>query len=119
MQMAILCRENSIDRFVDNMDDIEVIFMSMSPAEENLLDNAFKQTRFTDSIKNADWRVGKTLEVIGDMSSIMTEKDSNKKISGRQKAVLMESGDIQNRQVESKMLQTDWVLAEYGNKEKG
>ena len=40
--MAILCRENSIDRFVDNMDDIEIIFMSMSPAEETLLDNAFK-----------------------------------------------------------------------------
>ena len=42
MEMAILCRENSIDRFVDNMDDIEIIFMSMSPAEVDLLDHAFK-----------------------------------------------------------------------------
>ena len=80
MEMAILCRENSIDRFVDNMDDIAVIFKSMSPAEENLLDNAFKRTRFTDAIKNADWRVGKGLEVIGNMSSVMAEKAAIKKV---------------------------------------
>lgn len=66
----------------------------MSPAEENLLDNAFKQTRFTDSIKNADWRVGKSLEVIGNMSSVMTETDSIKKVSDRQKAFLIDSGGV-------------------------
>lgn len=65
MEIALLCRENAINNFVENIDDIEVLFTSMSPSTVKLFENGFKTTRHTEAIKNADWRQGDTLEVIG------------------------------------------------------
>lgn len=65
MEIALLCRENAINNFVENIDDIEVLFTSMSPSTVKLFENGFKTSRHTEAIKNADWRQGDTLEVIG------------------------------------------------------
>ena len=55
----------------------------MSPAIVRLFEHAFKQTRFTEDIKNADWRIGDTREVIGQQSSVVMEKDANRMIQKR------------------------------------
>ena len=83
MDMAMLCRENAISNFVDNLDDIQILFIGMSPAIVRLFEHAFKQTRFTEDIKNADWRIGDTREVIGQQSSVVMEKDANRMIQKR------------------------------------
>ena len=46
------------------------------------------------------------------------EKDFNSKIMKRQKRVFSDVGDVQNRQVDARMLQIDWIFAENGGKEK-
>ena len=85
MEIAMLCRENAIDNFLENIGDMEILFKSMSPAETKLFDSAFKRTRFTDSVQNADWRIGDTQEVIGMNTSDITEKLANKLIKKSQK----------------------------------
>ena len=69
----------------------------MSPSTVRLFENGFKTTRHTEGIKNADWRQGDTLEVIGAQSSVIMEKDANKLITKRQKKLFSEEGNIQNR----------------------
>ena len=83
MELALLCQENAINNFLDNIEDIEVLFTSMSPSTVRLFENGFKTTRHTEGIKNADWRQGDTLEVIGAQSSVIMEKDANKLITKR------------------------------------
>lgn len=85
IEMALLCGENSIDDFVDNLADLEILFNSFSPSEQKLFDKPFKRTRFTEQIKNADWKIGDNLEVIGRMSSVIKEKEANDQIKKRQK----------------------------------
>ena len=65
MELAMMSRENAINNFVENLDNIKILFTSMSPSVAHLFENAFKRTRFTEDIKNADWRIGDSLEVIG------------------------------------------------------
>ena len=48
IEMALLCGENSIDDFVDNLADLEILFNSFSPSEQKLFDKPFKKTRFTE-----------------------------------------------------------------------
>ena len=47
MELAMLCDENSINDFVDNLEDIKILFVSMSPAIVAQFENAFKRTKFT------------------------------------------------------------------------
>ena len=94
MDLALMCQENAINNFLDNIDDIEVLFTSMSPATVKLFENGFKTTRHTESIKNADWRQGDNLVVIGAQSSVMMEKDANKLIQKLQKKLFSDEGNI-------------------------
>ena len=73
----MMCRENAINNFVDNLDDIKILFTSMSPAVVDLFEESFKKTRFTDEVSNVDWRIGDAMEVIGSMSSVIMEKEIN------------------------------------------
>jgi len=65
MEIAMLCQENSISDFVDNLEDIELMFTSMSPAVVEFFENGYNVTRFTKKVKNLDWKLGNTLNVIG------------------------------------------------------
>ena len=58
MEIALLCSENAIDNFIQNQDNIKILFASMSPPIVQMFEKAFKRTRFTQSIQNADWRLG-------------------------------------------------------------
>ena len=58
------------------------------------------------------------MEVIGSMSSVVMEKSVNKYIQKQQKKILSEAGDVQNRQVEARMLQIDWIFAQALGKQK-
>ena len=66
----------------------------MSPAIVAQFENAFKRTKFTQAVLNADWRLGETLEVIGQMTSIIMEKDANKMIRKNQKKFISNKGDF-------------------------
>jgi len=57
----MLTQENSIIDFVQNLEDIKILFTSMSPATVEFFSNAFNTTRFTNNIRNLDWRLGETL----------------------------------------------------------
>ena len=70
IEISVMCEDNSIHDFVQNLDDINVFFRSMSPIDNMLLQNAFKKTRFTREIKSADWKIGEQLFVFGDETSI-------------------------------------------------
>lgn len=50
MELAMLSKENAINNFVGNLDDIEILFKAMSPSVVHLFDSAFKVTRFTEGI---------------------------------------------------------------------
>ena len=61
MEISMMTQENSIIDFVSNMEDIEILFTSMSPATVDFFGNAFNTTRFTNKVKNLDWQLGDTL----------------------------------------------------------
>ena len=77
MEIAMLCQENSVNNFVDNLQDMKILFSSMSPAIVEFFENGFNETRFTKQIKNLDWKLGESLQVIGQMSSAISEKKAN------------------------------------------
>lgn len=58
MEISMLTRENSIIDFVENIESIEILFASMSPATVSFFQNAFNETRFTRKVKNFEWRQG-------------------------------------------------------------
>lgn len=74
----MICEENSVNNFVDNLADMEVLFESMSPAIVEFLQNGFNETRHTKSIKNLSWKLGDSLKVIGQQGSTISEKQANK-----------------------------------------
>lgn len=46
----------------------------MSPATVEFFENGFNETRFTKKVMNLDWKIGKTLNVIGQNDSVITVK---------------------------------------------
>lgn len=58
IQMAMICSENSIDNFIENLDDMEILLNSKSQSVYDLFNNAYKKNRFTDSIKMCEWKLG-------------------------------------------------------------
>ena len=102
MQIAMLCFENSTKDFVDSLGDIEILIASMSPTIVEFFENGFNETRFTKKIKNLDWTLGNSLEVVPRMTSIITQKKANQHVLHGRTAEANEK--IQNRTVSAKML---------------
>ena len=67
-------------------------------------------------MQNVDWRLGESLEVIGQMSSVIREKEVNNLIKQRQKRMFGGASDVQNRNVVARMLQIDWIFAGHSRK---
>ena len=61
MEIAMLCQETDVSNFVENLEDIQILFTSMSPAIVEFFENGYNSTRFTKKIKNLDWRLGDNL----------------------------------------------------------
>ena len=72
MEISMLTQENSIIDFVKSLDDIQILFTSMSPATVEFFESAFNTTRFTNNVRNLDWQLGDTLQVFGSKSSAMS-----------------------------------------------
>jgi len=81
MEISMLTQENSLSNFVDNQEDIEILFTSMSPSVVEFFQNSFNKTRFTKSVKNLDWKLGDTLKVIGQDNSVITQELADKCIN--------------------------------------
>ena len=65
MELSMLCHESQLMSFVENMEDLETLFASMTPVVERFFENSFTTTAFTKRIKNLNWKLGDQLEVIG------------------------------------------------------
>ena len=87
IDIANKCSDNTITNFVNNIDDIKVLFQATSPAIYELFEKGFIETPFTVDVKNADWQKSKTLSVFDGNSVIMTEKKANKKLKKLQESI--------------------------------
>ena len=74
----------------------------MSPTIVELFENAYKQTRFTQKIKNIDWPEGNDHLIIGNNSQVITEKFIDQQQFERKSD--QQKKEHQNRQVDAKML---------------
>ena len=45
MEIAVMCSENTIGNFVSNVDDIRILFDSLSPAVLEFFENGFLETQ--------------------------------------------------------------------------
>lgn len=107
MQIGMLCEENSMENFVENLCDLTKLIDEMSPTIVTFFENSFNETRFTKRISNIDWHQGKKCQVIPKPKSILTAQAANLALN---KGVKAEDSDkIQNRLVFTKMLQIGWV----------
>lgn len=97
MEIATKCKENSIESFVCNIDDLSILFDSLSPAILNFFEEGFVETERTENVKNADWLLKETLEVFENSSSIVTEQKVAKILA--KSRMKKRSGKVQNRQV--------------------
>ena len=110
----MLCEENQVNDFVENLEEIEILFKSMSPATVEFFHNAFNQNRFTKRIKNLQWRLGERLKVFGTQSSIINQKIAEKatlQINDKNEEKDSGTATMEYRQVLVKKLNLDWVHA--------
>ena len=107
----MLCEENQVNDFVENLEEIEILFKSMSPATEEFFHNAFNQNRFTKRIKNLQWRLGERLKVFGTQSSIINQKIVEKATLQTNDEKDSGTTTMEYRQVLVKKLNLDWVHA--------
>lgn len=109
MEIAVKCSENTIGNFVNNIDDMRILFDSLSPAVLQFFENGFLSTQHTDKVRNADWLIKENSVVFENNSSILNELKANKIIKKERKKK-GKKGKVQNRQVELKMLCLDWLF---------
>ncbi len=74
----MMTSENSIADFVDNLEDIQILFTAMSPAVVEFFQDGYNVSRFTKAVKNLDWKSGETLQVIGQQHSVINQKKINR-----------------------------------------
>ena len=69
--------ENTMGLFVDDLDDIKILFHQMSPQVKILLDDCFVKTVRCASIMNADWETGTPFMVFNLSSSLIDHETAN------------------------------------------
>ena len=68
--------------FVENLEDLGILFDQMSESVENFFEDCFHETEFCESVRNADWKSGEKLFVFGQDTSIIDQSIANNKITG-------------------------------------
>ena len=61
MQIAMLCEENSLENFVNNLYDFTRLIEELSPTIVGFFENSFNETRFTKKINIINWQNGTDL----------------------------------------------------------
>lgn len=110
MEIAMLCEENSMENFVDNLHDFTILISCLSPTIVNFFENSFNETRFTKKINNIDWQQRKTgskIKVIGKQDSVITERKASALLN--KNLNLEQRNELQSRPVHAKMLQIGWL----------
>ena len=57
----MFCEENSMENFVETLNDLVCLMNELSPTIVNFFENSFNETRFTKRITSIDWKQGKKL----------------------------------------------------------
>ena len=70
MKIMMLCDETQLSDFVENIEDLEILFVQLTPIVSEFLDNSFNENYYTKRIKNINWKAGSNLEVFGSHSQI-------------------------------------------------
>ena len=97
MEIATRCKENTIDNFVSNIDDITILFDQLSPAIQEFFQHGFIETERTERVKNCNWILRRQLEVFPGQSSIITEDFANELLALRHTKRGLSKTKIQNR----------------------
>jgi hypothetical protein len=109
MSITLMSKENTVGMYIENLQDLAIIFDQMSPYVANFLEDCYLETDFCDNVQNADWHAGDDMKVFESNSSIINEQAANKEIT---------DGDIgsgkgtgrQNRQISLKMLRVEFIF---------
>ena len=117
IDIAIYCQETGIGNFVDSIDDMRILFSTMSNSVINLFESGFNTTIYTKRVKHTDWRQPSigifgqdyiTNEVFNSKSSMLTEQKANRKINKRQRRNYQ--CKMMKRQVRLSMVKIDWIF---------
>ena len=110
MDIAALSKSCTISKFVDSLDDMEILFDNLSPSVIKFFQEGFLETNQCKKVKNADWPIRGINQVVWmEYSSALTEEDTNLKITGGKPGAHKGSGRIY-RNVTVKMLKIDWMF---------
>jgi hypothetical protein len=81
MSITVMSKENTVGMYIENLQDLAVIFDQMSPYVSNFLEDCYIETEFCENVCNADWQAGEHLKVFESNSSIITESAANNEIT--------------------------------------
>mmetsp|Transcript_36577 Transcript_36577/g.48017 ORF Transcript_36577/g.48017 Transcript_36577/m.48017 type:complete len:96 (+) Transcript_36577:1809-2096(+) len=95
----MMCRDTQLIDYVENLEDLQVLFESMTPVIADFLDDAFMESYYTQLVTNMNWNVGKTLCVFGSHSQMTSNMTATMAIHGGVAPKAVDSQKIQNRQV--------------------
>ena len=63
MSITLMSKENTIGMYIENQEDLAILFDQMSPYVSNFLEDCFLETEFCENVQNADWKAGEPLFV--------------------------------------------------------
>ena len=109
MSITMLSKENTLPMFVENLDELSILFETMSPTVTSFFEGCFLHTEFCQSVTNVDWKTGDGLEVFGRNSQIINESKANELIT-RGKPGSGKGTGRQNRVIALRMLRIDWLF---------
>ena len=80
-KLAHMCPENDIKSFVENQNDMNYLLESLTPDVQHLLEDAFSETIYTQTIKRAQWDPKEQISCFMAEDSIINEKKVNEEIN--------------------------------------
>ena len=102
IKISSMCGETELSSFVNNIEDIEVLFNSTTPNVLELLDNCFNQNTYCMEVDNLNWPTEDSIMVVGSMDTV-PNKD---KIQGE---IYSSGKELSNKIIETNLLNIGWV----------
>ena len=108
IELSLMCVDNQLTCFVQNIDDIDKLFNSMTPNLYKYFEVCFDTNKFTSKIQSLPWYTGLQSRVISADKSSISEKEVKK---GLDKVTPVFKKNT-NVLVDTHMLRIDWVYNE-------
>ena len=123
IQFADVAADISIETFVDSLDELKVMFKSLSPIVTRYFEQAFIQSKECSNIQRVEWatqssKVASRGIVVNKLSSYITVGDIEEAVLEKRKRTLVED-NRRYREVSVRMLRTDWVFNENNKGKRG